>query len=88
MNHYDQTVIQQKSAGDLLEGEPHGAELGVEAGEVVPLPGAHGGGRLLLLLVSAVRGADLALNSLLRHRSCSQSASTINLQTLASSEIV
>lgn len=56
----------------LLEGEPHRAELGVEAAEVVPvarlLPALRTHGRLLLL-VPPVRRPDLPLNSLLGHSS-------------------
>ena len=57
---------------DLLESEPHGAQLGVEAAEVVPVARLlstlcpHG---RLLLLVPSVRRPDLPLNSLLGHSS-------------------
>ena len=59
-------------ARDLLEGEPHGAQLGVETAEVVPvarlLSALRPHGRLLLL-VPSVRRPDLPLNSLLGHSS-------------------
>ena len=56
----------------LLEGEPHGTELRVQAAEVVPVARLlaalcpHG---RLLLLVPPVRRPDLPLNSLLGHSS-------------------